>query len=238
MINPETLKPFRPEVQEAIQDFTETLQTFQVGKRAITIGGSTGKGIFDANSDLDFRIFHERELLWPDKDPEPWRPVWAKVAKWKERGINIDGVRPRSIGEIDEALRRAIDGQVEVDPKVWSVWGYHLLTDIDNQFIIEDPVGIIAGWHELLHPFPPKLKEALLKKHLESLRYWRADYHYRNKVQRGDPVFLAALSARLVHDIMQVLFAINERYFPGDGANLVFAQKFEIKPENLEDRLT
>jgi hypothetical protein len=81
MIDPEILKPFRPELQEAIQDFTETLQTFAVGKRAITIGGSTGKGIFDSNSDLDFRIFHERELLWPDKDPEPWKPIWAKVAK-------------------------------------------------------------------------------------------------------------------------------------------------------------
>jgi hypothetical protein len=238
MIDPKILKPFRPEVQEAIQDFTETLQTFQVGKRAITIGGSTGKGIFDSNSDLDFRIFHERELLWPDKDPKPWKLIWAKVAKWKERGINIDGVWPRPIDQIEAALQRAVAGEIEIDPKVWSVWGYHLLTDIDNQFIIEDPDGVIAGWQTLLHPFPPKLKEALLKKHLGSLRYWRTDYHYKNKVLRGDPVFLAALSARLAHDIMQVLFALNERYFSGDGANLVFAKSFAIKPENLDERLT
>jgi hypothetical protein len=237
MIDAKILEPFRPDVQDAIQDFTETLQTFQVGKRAITLGGSIGKGIFDENSDLDFRIFHEKELLWPDKDPELWKPIWAKLEKWKALGINIDGLWPRSIAQVEADIQCAVAGEIQVDMKVWSVWGYHLLTDIDNQFVIEDTEGVIAGWHRLLHPFPPKLKQALLEKHIGSLRYWRKDYHYKNKVLRGDPIFLASLSARLVHDIMQVLFALNEKYFSGDGANLVFAKSFVIQPENLESRI-
>ncbi len=70
-----------------------------------------------------------------------------------------------------------------------------------------------------------------------SLRYWRNDYHYANKVKRSDVVFLAGLSARLVHDIMQVLFALNETYFVGDGQNLDFAEQFTIKPEHLSTRI-
>jgi len=36
--------------------------------------------------------------------------------------------------------------------------------------------------------------------------YWRHDHHYASKVQRQDVVFLAGLSAKLVHDVVQVLF--------------------------------
>ncbi len=36
---------------------------------------------------------------------------------------------------------------------------------------------------------------------------------------------------------MQVLFALNETYVPGDGANLVCAEKFAIRPPELASRV-
>jgi hypothetical protein len=50
-------------------------------------------------------------------------------------------------------------------------------------------------------------------------------------------VFLASLSASLVHDIMQVLCAINEIYFPGDGHNLSISEHFASKPDSFEKRV-
>lgn len=116
---------------------------------------------------------------------------------------------------------------------VWTIWGYHILTDVYNQMVIEDPDGILADWHRRLSVYPPALKQALLRKHLESLRYWRHDYHYRHKVERGDIVFLAGLSSRLLHDCIQVLFALNETYYPGDGNNLKFIARFARVPEGF-----
>jgi hypothetical protein len=55
-------------------------------------------------------------------------------------------------------------------------------------------------------------------------------------VKRADAVFLAGLSARLVHDIMQVLFAINETCYVGDGANIEFAARLPPKPDRFAER--
>jgi hypothetical protein len=49
-------------------------------------------------------------------------------------------------------------------------------------------------------------------------------------VTRGDYVFLAGMSSKLVHEVIQILFAMNETYFVGDGSNLKFIEKFKIKP--------
>lgn len=226
-----------PLQSSSIPEFVALFKSWPGGRRAITLGGSVGKGLSDEHSDLDFRIFHEDDLPWPDRAPELWKPFWPLMEKWRARGVHVDGVWPRRVDEVDRALQRWIDGHLDVEPKTWSIWGYHLPTDIANQHVLEDESGIIARWRSWLDPYPPKLRQAILAKHGDSLRYWLNDYHYTSKVRRGDVVFLAGLSARLVHDIFQVLFSLNERHFPGDGANLAYAETFAVKPPELATRV-
>jgi hypothetical protein len=121
---------------------------------------------------------------------------------------------------------------------VWTLWGYHFLTDIGNQVVIRDPDGLIAMWQSRLVPYPIVLQQAILTKHAESLRYWRHDYHYRNKVARGDVVFLASITPRLINDIMQVLFALNQTYYVGDGNNLYYCEKFAVLPASFVARVS
>ncbi len=236
-MNSRPKRPFSPTVLAVIDDFLPIIKKWDTGKYAISIGGSQGKGTWDSHSDIDFRLFHEKNLPWTDVNPEMWVDYFAALERWKGKGVFVDGVWTRRIDVIDKALDRWLDGEIKPDDIFWTVWGYHLLPDIYHQAEIEDPYGVIAGWKQRLAPYPPKLKKAVLEKHLYSLRYWRNDYHYANKVKRSDVVFLAGLSARLVHDIMQVLFALNETYFVGDGQNLDFAEQFTIKPEHLSTRI-
>ena len=149
----------------------------------------------------------------------------------------MDDFWPRTISLVDEELDKWLAGELHSMEVVWSIWGYHLPADIANQYVVADPCGIIAGWKERLTTYPTALKKAIIDKHLGSLLYWRDDYHYSNKVVRGDVVFLAGLSARLVHDIVQVLFALNEVYFVGDGSNLDYARKFTTIPDRFADRV-
>ena len=225
-------------LSEAANEFVALLATWPLGKRAISIGGSIGKGNADAHSDLDLRLWHEAEMLWRDRDPDRWRRVDELIEHWKVRGVAVDGVWARRIGDIDAALRQWVDGKGTPRELEWSVWGYHLPADVFNQFVLDDPEDVLGDFKRLLTPYPPALRAALLSRHLGRLRYWRRDYHYANKVRRRDAVFLAALSSRLVHDMMQVLFAINGVYYPGDGANLAFAEKFPVKPQDLTARVT
>ncbi len=228
---------FSPTVQAVIDDFIPIIKKWDTGRYAISVGGSQGKGTWDSRSDIDLRLFFEKDLLWPHQKPEMWAEYFAAIERWGKQGVRVDGVWARKIEAIDAALNRWLEGELCPEDLVWTIWGYHLLPDIYHQAVIEDPYGVIAGWKEELAVYPPKLKKAVLDKHIGSLRYWRSDYHYAHKVQRGDVVFLAGLSARLVQDMMQVLFALNETYFVGDGQNLLFAEKFHILPEGFEGRV-
>jgi hypothetical protein len=224
---------FPPEVQPAIDEILPILRALGEGKCAVSLGGSYGKRIPDTQSDIDPRVFCERR----SDDARAYADLDAAIARWAKRGITIDRCWVRTIEDIERQLDRWEAGEGETYDFVWTLWGYHVITDVYNQAVIEDPYGILAGWHERLSTYSPKLKQALLDKHLRSLRYWRPDYHYRNKVSRGDAVFLAGITTRLVHDILQVLFALNETYYPGDGKNLHYVGSFGIAPDNVVERI-
>lgn len=227
-----------PDVQPIIDDVLPLCRALGEGRYAISVGGSIGKGTADHRSDIDLRLFCDRTLSPPETFRAAYAELQTAIDRWAAQGRVIDGCWVRTTGEIDAQLDRWIDGVIEPTGYVWTIWGYYLPTDIMNQAVIEDPHGIIAGWKAKLTPYPPKLKAALLQKHGNSVRYWRQDYHYRHKVQRGDAVFLASLTARLVHDLIQILFALNETYYTGDGNNLHFIETFPIAPDNVGERIT
>jgi hypothetical protein len=223
-----------PALQPVVEEFLPLFRGFAQGRYAVSVGGSYGKGSSDAGSDVDFRLYADRIA---GTHAEIESAISSPMKEWAKRGIQVDGVWSRSVAEVDAALAGWLAGTLKPDAYVWTIWGYHLLPDLYYQKAIEDPFGLIAGWKEKIRVYPKALKEAILNKHMASLRYWRNDYHYVNKVRRQDIVFLAGLSARLVHDIMQVLFAVNEVYFVGDGQNLEFAAQFTYKPRDLDERI-
>lgn len=51
-------------------------------------------------------------------------------------------------------------------------------------------------------------------------------------------MFLAALSSRLVHSIIQTLCAINRVPFPGDGNNLRVVETLPVRPERFRERVS
>ncbi len=233
-----TQTTFPPVIHSILEEFAVILKQLAGDQRyAIAVSGSLGKGTWDSRSDVDFRLYTDRAIAWPHQDPESWKDYFAATERWKERGIRIDDVWPRTVGDINAALDRWTQGDIQPMETVWTIWGYHLLTDINDQYSIEDPYDIIGEWKERLRFYPPALKQAIMKKYTGSLQYWRADYHYANKVKRCDVIFTAGLTSKLVHEILQILFALNETYFVGDGSNLIYAEKFTILPENFSSRV-
>lgn len=225
------------EINAIIEEFVPIIRRFAVGPYAISIGGSRGKKLADRRSDVDFRLYCDGALKTPETRAEFSKLIHEGMARWRAKGIEIDGCWVRTVAEIDQALSEWLDGKIKPADIFWTIWGYHVLPDIYHQWSIEDPYDIIAGWKERLKQYPPKLKQAILDKYLFSLRYWRDDYHYLSKVHRSDVIFLAGLSARLVHDMCQVLFALNETYFVGDGNNLDFIQRFAVQPPRFMERV-
>ncbi len=228
---------FSFDVQAVIEDLLPIVHGLAEGRYAISLGGSHGKGISDGHSDLDFRLFCDAMLRSPEERADRQAALRSAISRWAEQGQVIDGCWIRTIADIDEQLAQWTGGLARPEDRVWTIWGYHLPTDIYHQAVVEDPFGIIAGWKAQLSRYPLRLKEAILKKHLTCLRYWRADYHYVSKVSRRDLVFLAGLTSKLVHDLIQVLFALNETYYVGDGNNLQFLSQFQHVPDRFAERV-
>jgi hypothetical protein len=223
-------------VETVLADFIPICREMVVGRYAILVGGSLGKGLADKTSDIDLRLFYDELAPQPALASVEQR-LADTIRAWEEKGQVVDGCWTRQIGPIEAEVACWLAGEGRPTDIVWTIWGYYLLPDLYHMALVEDPFGVIAGWKATLATYSPKLKAAILAKHLGSLRYWREDYHYRSKVRRQDCVFLAGLTSRLLHDIMQVLFALNETYFVGDGGNLHFAEAFAIVPPRLTERV-
>lgn len=231
-----TFEQFPEPVRPALADLVGRLQTMNLGQWALGCAGSLGRGTWDPGSDLDFRLYTSQPAP-PLSDPF-WAEYLAAEQAWRDRGIGLDHIAATSLPFIDRWIDEWMTGTVEPHQEVWTIWGYHLLPDMATQAILHDPDGILAGWKAKLATFPEAFRAAVLARHLERLRYWRQDYHYRHKVDIGDPVFLAGLTSRLVHDVLQVLFALNRRYYPGDGNNLKLAASLPCQPNDLAARIT
>lgn len=226
------------EIKPLIDELTPLCRALGEGRYAISIGGSYGKGTFDGDSDLDFRLFCERRVSPPEAYEAAYAELQEAIDRWAAQGLVVDGCWVRTIDEIEAQIRQYEEGTGEPEDIIWTIWGYHVLTDVTNQMVIEDPDDVLSGWQQRLSTLPPKHKAAILEKHMASVRYWRQDYHYRHKVDQGDVVFLAGLASKLVHDLMRILFALNETYYPGDGKNLAFAEAFESVPDDFSARVT
>ena len=223
-------------VHEIADSLRPTIGSMIEGRHGIAVSGSIGKGTNDSKSDFDFRLYYDafsEEQLAKDG----WRKVREIIEMWRERGRVIDGVWPRSIAQIDAKLDAWCGGNIVPEDLEWAIWGYYLPTDIHNQHIIDDPDGVLSAWRERLSIYPVELKKAVISKFLSFIRYWRDDYHYENKVIRQDTVFAFGLATKIIHAIVQLIFALNEHHFAGDGKNMAFIAGMEIVPDRFEERV-
>lgn len=220
----------------AVADCLPDIRALASGRYAISVGGSIGKGTSDPYSDIDFRLFCDARADEPHFRQRRAR-LQKRINEWAGRGTIIDGCWVRTIDETERELREWTRGEGEPSPRVWTIWGYYLPTDLYNQYVLEDPFGVIAEWKTRLTPYPVAMKRATIDRHRQSLEYWMRDYHYANKVERADAVFLSAVTAKMMRDILQLLFAVNEIYFPGDGKNLELIEGAPIVPSDLAERV-
>lgn len=208
------------------------------GRGAVALAGSRGKGRADAQSDYDFRVYADA-YLGPDIESTPqWRRFEETMRHWEEKGFRMDGVWMRSYAGVHRDIAAWIDGAPVDKSFEWTIWGYHLPTDLANQQIVSDPDGVLAGWKAQLVSYPEALRAAVLRQYREILAYWAQDYHYESKVERRDLVFLVGLSGKLANAILQVVFAFNRVYYPGDGWNLPMAAELKHLPPDFIPRMT
>lgn len=201
---------------------------------AIALAGSMAKGTADAESDIDLFVYADGVQSWDVRkaliegiadsgtkvhvDQEIDKTYWGGCMDFTYCGRKIE-TTVRSLAQIDEVVARSLSGEIEVQPVFWTLHGYYsyiYLSEIDFVRPLDDPHGILARLKELTRCYPPLLKQAILKHFWRRTGFWLDNFHYISAIRRADIVYTSGIVQHTLHSMIQVIFAVNERYFGGD----------------------
>jgi len=236
------------------QDLVPLLQPLLGGAYAAGMGGSRAKDSSDEHSDLDLYLFAER-LAETDKIRAALSGVadlgrveiggdlealWGRNIDFRVNGELIE-VTVRSVAHIERIIADCEAGVLRAEPMVWTPGGffYHhaALADLASVRPRSDPYGLIARWKERLATYPPALRQAVIARHLPRASFWLENQHYRTAIARADVPYTQSIVMNTVHDLMQVLYAVNERYYSGEKRLIAQAGSLPARPADLPDKL-
>ena len=96
--------------------------------------------------------------------------------------------------------------------------------------------GELKRMKRLVADYPPELKRAIIQNNL-----WEAGFALdtaRKPARRGDTFYVAGCAFRCVACLVQVLFALNERYFVNEKGSIRAAESFALLPDRFGETVT
>jgi hypothetical protein len=242
------------EIQPVVDEVLVVVRHFTRAAYGIAVGGAHAKGAADAESDLDIYLFAEDALPRAERESRVLElcPGVQNIVSWGDDGPLLQcgtdfdhrGLRVecwlRNTELIERAIAESQAGTVRREWVTWTTTGFYshcTLSDVSAMIPIDDPDGILARWKALVSTYPPKLRETIVQTRLQAARFWPGNFHYSSAVERRDVIYATGIVQQVVHNLIQVLFAVNERYFPGDKKLSSALAHLDRVPENLTARI-
>lgn len=226
------------------------------GVSAVVLGGSHARGTAGPASDIDIAIYYHSVSL-PDIDAlrqvaaelsgNPEQQV-TRLYEWG-RWVNGGGWLSTPDGKVDilyreiDKVRRTIDdahlGKYDQDYLQQPAFGFYSIAYLEETrccIPLYDPDYIIAELKTLVNTYPAPLRTAVINDHLwlaEFTLQWAAGFVARNDTY-GSPACFSRVGASLI----QVLYAVNHRYFLSDKAVQRDIPTFEKQPPDFMERLS
>jgi hypothetical protein len=147
----------------------------------------------------------------------------------------------RSMTRAGATLQAAVEGCIARDCVVWTVMGFYnyvLLSDLHSMRILEDPAGVLAGWQAQLAAYPDALRAAIIGQYLPEARFWPDNFHYHTAVARSDVLYTSGIAQQVIYALIQVLFALNRVYFPGEKRVGAALAKLPVQPPGFAARIS
>lgn len=247
--------PTATAASSAAEELLPLVRRFATGDYGIALGGAHAKGADDAHSDVDVYLFAERWLPGPARNQlcrvilgtdTPVRSWGEDNDRYEQGGTDFthDGRRIecwlRGVDPVSGAVADAFAGVVRREFVTWTAMGYFnhcTLSDLQQMVILDDPNGILAAWQAQVDVYPPALRQTILETHLTAAQFWPDNFHYESAVARGDILYCAAIVQQVVQNLVQVIFALNSTYFPGEKKLTQALGRLSRTPERFAQRL-
>lgn len=142
--------------------------------------------------------------------------------------------------QVEDTLASCMQGKIRREYGAWTVMGffnYGVLADVQTMQVMDDPHGILARWKGMVRTYPEPLRRSILDRFTREAAFWPENFHYRTAVERMDVLYIDGIVRQVVNALIQVLFALNREYFPGEKRLLTTLDKLSIKPNALSPRV-
>lgn len=223
------------------------------GVVAVALGGSRARAEADAESDFDLGIYYDpaalpdlaglsrvaREL--DDRHPaEPLTPIggwgpWINGGGWlRIEGRRVDWIY-RDLDRVASAISDAREGRIASHYQPGHPHAFHThmyMGEVHHAWPLFDPEGRLRALAAQTVPYPAELRRAIVDVFL-----WEADFALRSaekSVAREDRYHVAGSLFRSLACVIQVLFAVNERYFVNEKKSVEAVLSFERRPGSFD----
>jgi predicted nucleotidyltransferase len=223
------------------------------GVVAVALGGSRARDEADEESDFDVGIYYDpaavpdlaelsrvaREL--DDRHPaEPLTPIggwgpWINGGGWLVmEGRRVDWIY-RDLERVASAISEAREGRIASHYQPGHPHAFHThmyMGEVHHARPLFDPAGTLRSLAAQTVPYPAELQRAILDTFL-----WEADFALRSagkSVARGDRYHVTGSVFRSLACVIQVLFAVNERYFVNEKRSVEAVRSFERRPRSFD----
>src|SRR5918992_4860922 len=224
------------------------------GVVAVALGGSWARGEAHADSDVDLGIYYRRgnppritdlRLLARELDDRhppdavtnfgEWGP-WINGGGW----LTIEGRRVdwlyRDLDLVELTFGECSAGRPSVYYQPGHPHGFHThiyMGEIHYSRSLYDPVGELRALKNTTERYPPRLKEALIRRQLWEARF--ALETCRKSAARGDAFYVAGCLFRCAACMVQTLFALNGRYLINEKGSVEVANSLPLRPDNFRE---
>jgi len=241
-------------IPSAAHELLPLLRSFAQGPYGIALGGAHAKGLADHESDLDLYLFASTVLPAEERAnlTRAFAPTHIEIVSYggqpgfqwagtdfMARALKVE-CRLSTSHLITTTIQECRRGILKREFTCWTPTGYcnHCcLADVQSMITLEDPSGIIGEWKALVRVYPEELRRTILQQHSASVRFWPGNFHYRSAIARVDLLYTCAIVQQVVYDIIQILFALNRVYFPGDKKLAPALGHLPVQPPELNARL-
>jgi predicted nucleotidyltransferase len=238
---------------ELAQNIAERLGEIE-GVVAVALGGSLARGEAHPGSDVDLGIYYRdehrpsieqlhrlaQELGYryptePITDFGGWGP-WINGGAWLQvEGTPVDWLY-RELGRVSRVIDECRAGRPAVHYQPGHPHGFHThiyMGEIHYCRPLYDPEGALESLKNVANNYPPRLKRALIRGQLWEARF--ALDTCRKPAARGDTFYVAGCLFRCVACMVQVLFALNERYLINEKGSVEAADSLPLCPADFKE---
>ena len=242
------------ELEQIIQALLPFLRKCTSGEYGIALGGAHAKGIEDEESDIDLYVFARKilpntgraNLLDHLADRDKTISSWGETAEFAQAGTDFyfQGKRIecwfRNMDYINGIIDECKAGVIKRDFITWTVMGFYnhcTLSDLSKMVPVEDPYHVLAQWKDEVNHYPRNLRTNIIRDHLGAARFWPENFHYISAIERGDIIYTSGIVQQVIHNLIQVIFAVNQAYFSGDKKIDTALESLKLKPARCAERV-